>query len=295
MDNRAGPLIDQVSVIIPVHNRPALLKRAILSVRNQTLAPLEIIVVDDGSDEHSFADTIASFPEVHFYKQENHGVSHARNSGIKKAKGEWIAFLDSDDIWDPFKLQKQNMSLIEHPNALLLHTDEKWIRKNKLVNPPTYMDKSNNKLFSRSLKRCIIGCSTVVIKRSVFDTVGFFDETLKVCEDYDLWLRFLIEHGPLHVPLPLVTKFGGHSDQLSSKYWGMDRFRVQSLENLLSHKKIKNWQRMEILNSLINKLEILSLSFLKHDKLKQSEEFRKKQEKYKNLLDGISDRIKTYS
>ena len=117
----------------------------------------------------------------------------------------------------------------------------------------------------------------------------------KVCEDYDLWLRFLIEHGPLHVPLPLVTKFGGHSDQLSSKYWGMDRFRVQSLENLLSHKKIKNWQRMEILNSLINKLEILSLSFLKHDKLKQSEEFRKKQEKYKNLLDGISDRIKTYS
>ena len=147
MDNRADPLIDQVSVIIPVHNRPALLKRAILSVRNQTLAPLEIIVVDDGSDKHSLTDTIASFPEVHFYKQENHGVSHARNSGVKKAKGEWIAFLDSDDIWDPFKLQKQNMSLIEHPDALLLHTDEKWIRKNKLVNPPTYMDKSNNKLF----------------------------------------------------------------------------------------------------------------------------------------------------
>ena len=257
MDNRADPLIDQVSVIIPVHNRPALLKRAILSVQKQTLAPLEIVVIDDGSDKHSLTDTIASFPEVHFYKQENHGVSHARNSGIKKAKGEWIAFLDSDDIWDPFKLQKQNMSLIEHPNALLLHTDEKWIRKNKLVNPPTYMDKSNNKLFSRSLKRCIIGCSTVVIKRSVFDTVGFFDESLKVCEDYDLWLRFLIEHGPLHIPFPLVTKFGGHSDQLSSKYWGMDRFRVQSLENLLSHKKIKNWQRMEILNSLINKLEIL--------------------------------------
>ena len=87
MDNRADPLIDQVSVIIPVHNRPTLLKRAILSVQKQTLAPLEIVVIDDGSDKHSLKDTIASFPEVHFYKQENHGVSHARNfRGIKSKR-----------------------------------------------------------------------------------------------------------------------------------------------------------------------------------------------------------------
>ena len=74
-------------------------------------------MIDDGSDKHSLKDTIASFPEVHFYKQENHGVSHARNSGIKKAKGEWIAFLDSDDIWDPFKLQKQKYVLDRTPKC----------------------------------------------------------------------------------------------------------------------------------------------------------------------------------
>ena len=100
-----------------------------------------------------------------------------------------------------------------------------------------------------------------------------FDETFEVCEDYDLWLRILVQNKIGYLPQKLVSKHGGHRDQLSTKHWGMDRFRVQSLKKLLNQAKLSTHQRISVIETLIEKLKILAQGFAKHGKLLQSQEF----------------------
>ena len=215
-----------ITVVVPVYNRWHLLPRALESAQNQTHSSDEILVVDDGSDQTVSSDLLESFPDVQFFRQENKGVASARNLGIKKASGEWIALLDSDDEWEPTKLEKQLAFLKKFPEFLVIHTGERWIRNGNEVTPPTYLNKSNHLLWERSLRHCLICPSSLLIHRSVFETVGLFDEKLTVCEDYDFWLRLLLEEDVGLVDEKLVIKHGGHDDQLSTTTWGMDRFRV---------------------------------------------------------------------
>ncbi|MBT5915178.1 MAG: glycosyltransferase, partial [Opitutae bacterium] len=223
MNSSPSPLTQQVSVVIPTHNRLHLLRRTLYSVQAQTLPPLETIVIDDGSTDRSHESLATEFPTVQWIRQSNHGVSHARNQGIKHAKGEWIALLDSDDTWHPSKLEEQNQFLQQNLGLLFCHTDEAWIRRGKSVSHPAYLNKSNQDIFLKSLTRCIICPSSVVIHQKIFEKIGFFDEELPVCEDYDLWLRLVLQYEIGYLDRKLVTKHGGHSDQLSTTYWGMDR------------------------------------------------------------------------
>ncbi len=287
-----GPLIDQVSVVIPVHNRSRMLGDAIRSASEQTLPPCEIIVIDDGSTENGIGKLCELFPICRLIRQENRGVSHARNRGILEAKGKWIAFLDSDDTWHLSKLEIQNGFLQKNDNIQFVHTDEKWVRNGKEVNPPAYLDKSNEDIFSRSLTRCLIGASSAIISKTIFKSVGLFDEKLKVCEDYDLWLRILTKYPPGHIPQKLITKFGGHSDQLSTRYWGMDRFRVQSLENLLSLAHITPVQKVAILRTLVQKLDLLFITFSKHERQDEANVFLAKKVKFLDQLSGITETSK---
>ena len=266
-------LVNEVTVVIPTHNRKSLLPRALHSVLAQSLKPLEILVIDDGSSDNTHISLAQKFPAVIWISQSNHGVSHARNTGVRMARGQWIAFLDSDDLWDPNKLDKQNEFLRKNPDLRFCHTEENWIRNGKEVSPPAYLDKSNHEILEKSLHRCIICPSSVVMHKNIFSEVGYFDESMPVCEDYDLWLRILIQYNIGLLDQKLVTKFGGHSDQLSKAYWGMDRFRVQTLQKLLNHSILTPSQKSSVLRVLIEKLEILAKGFTNRKKLCEAEKF----------------------
>ena len=222
-----------VSVIIPTFNRLEALRNALVSVQRQTVIPTETIVVDDGSEDGTAEMVREYFPRVKIVVQENQGVSAARNAGIQVAKGEWIALLDSDDEWLPKKLQRQRDALIKAPQIRLCHTDEIWIRNGVRVNQMKKHEKRGGYIFEHCLPLCCISPSSALIHESVFDEVGLFDEELPACEDYDFWLRFCATYPVLYVDEPLLRKYGGHEDQLSRKFWGMDRFRIQALEKVL--------------------------------------------------------------
>jgi hypothetical protein len=116
--------------------------------------------------------------------------------------------------------------------------------------------KSGGNIFEQCLPRCVISPSAVVLHRSVFEDFGSFDEELPVCEDYDLWLRLCAKLPVTHLPEKLVVKYGGHDDQLSKKYWGMDRFRIASLEKLIRSGTLTNIQIQSAVNEMLIKLDV---------------------------------------
>jgi len=192
-----------------------------------------VVIVDDGSTDGTENLVCEKYPEITYLKQNNHGVSAARNAGIAATSDEWLAFLDSDDEWLPEKLQCQMDALEAEPEMMVCHTDEIWIRNGKHVNPMKKHVKHGGWIFDKCLPLCCISPSSVIIHRSVLDEIGFFDQSLPACEDYDLWLRVASSYPVLYISEKLVVKHGGHQDQLSEKYWGMDRFRIQALEKII--------------------------------------------------------------
>lgn len=246
----------KVSVIIPTHNRAHTLARALDSVLQQTLPADEIIVIDDGSTDNTAA-LMEEYPDVVYLRQPNAGVSHARNTGIAAARNDWLALLDSDDAWHPQKLERQVRALQPQPGYRLCHTDEIWIRNGARVNPMNKHAKRGGRIFQHCLPLCAISPSSVLLHRGLFDDTGPFDETLPACEDYDLWLRITAKYPVLYLDEPLITKYGGHADQLSRKHWGMDRFRIQALENILHRGTLNAADRRAALEMLNQKLNIL--------------------------------------
>lgn len=267
----------KISVIIPSWNRADRLAAALDSVRAQSLAAHEIIVVDDGSTDNTRELLGRHYPEVHYLYQQNAGVSCARNTGIKAASGDWIALLDSDDQWHASKLERQQQALLAQPGYRLCHCDEIWMRNGKRVNPMKKHAKSGGHIFRQCLPLCIISPSAVMIERSLFDDTGLFDESLPACEDYDLWLRICATQPVLFVDQPLLIKVGGHADQLSRRYWGMDRFRVRALEKILAAGILKQQDHAAALQMLQEKLAILIQGADKRDNLVLAEQYREKQ------------------
>ena len=245
-----------ISVIVPTHNREHLLPRALNSIAAQTQKPLEVIVVDDGSTDNTIDTLRHGFPDVVLFEESQRGVSAARNRGIQASRGDWIAFLDSDDEWLPEKLAHQNAALASTPTALLCHTDEVWIRNGTRVNPMKKHAKRGGDIFKDCLPLCCMSPSSVVVHRNVLEDVGCFDEALPACEDYDLWLRITSRYPVLFIDEPLVVKHGGHNDQLSRRYWGMDRFRIAALEKLLGSYSLNDTQRAEAARVCAEKIEI---------------------------------------
>ncbi len=215
------------SVIIPVFNRASFIIEAIESVLNQTYRDFELIVVDDGSTDDT-PRVIKNYP-ITIIRQPNRGVSAARNSGIKAAKGEIIAFLDSDDIWHREKLQIQHEFFCKNPSFKIHQTDEIWIKDGKFLNKKRKHQKKEGFIFYDSLHLCLISPSAVAIKRELFDEVGLFREDFEVCEDYELWLRITKKYPIGFSPQKAVIKRGGHPDQLSRKHYGMDRWRIKGM------------------------------------------------------------------
>ena len=267
-----------ISVIIPAFNRAHTLPKALDSVLSQTLKPREIIVVDDGSTDETNA-VLANYPGLCIISQDNRGVSAARNVGIEKAGGEWLAFLDSDDEWLKEKLEKQ-WDTICIDDKLICHTEEIWIRNGQRVNPMKKHKKFGGMIYERCLPLCVISPSSVMIHRSVFEDVGVFDESLEVCEDYDLWLRICAKYSILFIDEPLIVKYGGHEDQLSRKHWGMDRFRVKALEKVIASGVLNDEDEKETVNMILQKCGIIINGMKKRGNNDEAEKWQSKIEKY---------------
>ena len=276
-------LQSNVSVVIPTFNRGHTLNRAIDSVLGQTLLPSEIIVVDDGSTDGTEELISTEYSSVSYIRSENRGVSAARNLGMKAAKSDWFAFLDSDDQWLPHKLEKQFECLSCNRDFKLVHCDELWIRKGKRVNPKAKHQKHGWYIFEQCLSLCAISPSASLVHRTLFDELGCFDETLQACEDYDLWLRVCAVYPVLYVDEPLLIKFGGHEDQLSQKFWGMDRFRVQALRKILRTQNLTESQRLKASSKLIEKCSVLIGGAKKRGNVQMVR-------KYQNLIDKYQRR-----
>ncbi|RJQ31693.1 MAG: glycosyltransferase [Actinobacteria bacterium] len=257
----------KVSVIIPTYNRASKTKKAVESVLAQTLAPYEIIVIDDGSTD-STKQKLSKVAGIKYVYQKHKGVSAARNKGIAESSGDYIAFLDSDDTWIADKLEKQ-VAYHKSNRFLISQTDETWIKNGKHFNPKNYHAKKEGLIFEDCLKRCLISPSAVLINKSLFYEVGLFDESLPACEDYDLWLRIARRYPIGLVAEKLVVKTGGHKDQLSSKYFGMDRFRVAAIHKVLML-PLSLKQRQQALRALVNKCNILANGCKKRGKQKEA-------------------------
>ena len=253
-----------ISVVIPSYNRAHTLQRALQSVFDQSSAVDEVILVDDGSTDDSAAMVAQNFPGVSIIRQPNGGVSAARNRGIEAAQYDWIALLDSDDSWLPHKIKTVRDAALKHPGFVLYHSDEIWVRRGVRVNPMQKHRKSGGWIFAQCLPLCAISPSASVIQKSALQDLGLFDESLPACEDYDLWLR-LCHRFPVHyIEQPLITKYGGHEDQLSRQYPAMDRFRVRALHRLLDTTVLQQGDFEAARSTLLGKLEILIKGARKH-------------------------------
>lgn len=236
-------------------------------------------MVDDGSEDDLEA-ALQSFGDVILLQQPHQGVSAARNLGIRHARSNWIALLDSDDEWLPDKLQCQQACILAHEDIRVVHTDEIWIRNGVRVNPGKRHRKSGGWIFRHCLPLCAMSPSSIVIHRDVLEAVGGFDESLPACEDYDLWLRITSRFPVEYLDIPLIRKYGGHADQLSRQFWGMDRFRIRALEKVICSGQLSPEDRQAACEMLQSKCRVYMQGLKKRGR---DEEWKH----YQALLDRV--------
>ena len=278
-----------VSVVIPSYNRASLLKEAIDSVLSQDFDDFELIVIDDGSTDDT-PGLLQSYPNICVVRQDRRGVSAARNAGIRRASGRFLAFLDSDDLWLPGKLSAQIAFFKTHPKAVICQTQEIWIRSGVRVNPKRRHRKYSGMIFDRSVELCLVSPSAVMLERGLLDEVGWFDESLPACEDYDFWLRIAWRF-PIHlISTPLVIKRGGHADQLS-RAAGLDRFRIYALKKVLENPPegaLTREQRRAAVEALSNKCVVYARGCLKRGRVDEARHYLRLNAKFtKEKIQGI--------
>ncbi len=273
MSNFQAPNRIEFSVVIPSYNRAQLLQRALDSILEQLYRPREIIVIDDGSSDETARMLREHYPAIRYRYQRHAGVSAARNHGIRLAGSRWIALLDSDDTWTRDKLHAQAAAIHANSEVRVVHTNEIWMRNGARLAQKAHHRKYGGWIFGRCLPRCIISPSSAVIRRDVFDDIGMFDESLKACEDYDLWLRICAGEPVLFVDRPLVVKYGGHADQLSRRTNALDRYRIKALLKLLETRTLTDEQRTLTATTLRQKIQIYTAGAKKRGKFAEASKY----------------------
>ncbi|MBW7857518.1 MAG: glycosyltransferase family 2 protein [Leptonema sp. (in: Bacteria)] len=266
-----------VTLIIPVKNRPYLLKEALRSVLYGTILPQEIIIVLDGTQESNNVDQQAAESiwvemkinscQLTILQGSNQGPAAARNLGAARSRTEWLTFLDSDDRWQPRKLEQQLQYMKKRPHLKASHCAEVWIKNNSEVKIPNRLRPSTGRLLSESFERCLVSVSSLLIQRSLFFILNGFQTDLRVCEDYDFWIRTFLHH-PIGLVPPnkdsIVEKYAGNWNQLSQTQ-NIDVYRVEVLLRILENHTLNSKDKKTAQNSLLKKWSIVT---------KQNQRFR---------------------
>ncbi len=268
--------IPEVSVIIPAYNRFELLKEAVSTVMGQSYKNFELIVVDDGSSD--MTPTISLYykddPRFRYVRIEHNGMpGYVRNIGVRKATAPYIAFLDSDDLWMRDKLEKQMHFLHTFPRIPIVHSRERWMRNGKEVSQKKQKHQRSGMIFNDALVKCIIGPSTVVLSKELFDKTGGFREDLEVAEDYELWLKITDTTKIGYIDEPLVTKRAGHGEQLSEKYGHIEIFRITALMDLVEGGCFTGEHRQAARKELSRKCRIYAAGCRKRERYNESLEY----------------------
>ncbi len=289
-----------VSVIIPTFNRAQFLERAISSVIDQTYPFIEIIIVDDGSTDETPSLVRSIDWDLHYVATPHRGVSAARNRGIGEARGEWIAFLDSDDYWLCDKIEKQMLYLYTvfpddeaHERYLICHTDEIWIRNGKRINQSRKHMKYAGWFFKPSLNLCLISPSAVILNRSIFDSVGYFDESFEFVEDYDLWLRITAQYPIGYLNERLTVKHGGHEDQLSGSIDGIEKYRIRALEKIITSGTLRADYLEEALKVYNRKASIYIEGCRKRGKHREAKEIQERMLHLADITASVRNKSKS--
>ena len=206
-----------ISVITPTYNRARFLPAAVASVLSQTFGDFELIIVDDGSEDNT-PDVLKPFladRRVRYVYQENQGQSHARNLALKQATGDFIAFLDSDDVWARDKLEKQLAVLQANPGVDIVHGDEATIDEQGKVISFENMKRYSGRITRYLLADNSVSITTALVRRRCFDEMGGFDTSVGVADDYELWLRFSARYCYQYEP-GIVASYRVMADQISS-------------------------------------------------------------------------------
>lgn len=261
-----------ISVIIPTYNRAQVILRAINSVVSQSFQDFELIIIDDGSNDETrevvdkfFYEKGLGHQKYRYFFIKNHGVSYARNTGAKFARGEWLAFLDSDDEWLEDKLLKQVNIIKENSELKIVHGNEVWIRNGVRVNPMKKHQKFGGDIFTKCLPLCLMSPSTIIIKKDLFFYHKGFREDFPVCEDYDFWLKLTYNNPVGFVEDFIINKYGGHPDQLSRRFNSMDYYRIIALnEILMKHPNMSRERKHFVVSEIKKKCSILLNGMYRH-------------------------------
>jgi hypothetical protein len=235
----------KVSVIIPTYNRADFIEEAVESALCQTYKDFEIIIVDDGSTDNT-KDVLQKFHnKIRYVYKNNGGVASARNSGIKHAHGEYIAFLDSDDLWLPERLKIGVQALDFDKNIGLFFSDCHRVFNGKRVSK-TYFDAYkpySGFVFKQLYMQDFIPTSTVLVRKDCLRLLGMFDGNLPSCEDYDLWLRISTCFKINYTKMPLAI-YKTHSKSISCKNFFGPALRKVLVKTKINYKnQIKEFSR----------------------------------------------------
>jgi glycosyltransferase involved in cell wall biosynthesis len=206
----------QVTTVIPAYNAMSYLPETLNSVLQQTFTDFEVLVVNDGSTDSivSWASSLDD-PRVRLISQENQGLPGARNTGIAQAQGEYIAFLDADDLWEPTKLEKQIQCFQENPEAGVVYTWTLLIDEAGKPIGRIFASEAEGNVWQQLLETDVISNgSCALVRRDCFDKVGNFDRTLTSAEDLDMWLR-IAAHYPFAVVKEPLTLYRQYSSSMS--------------------------------------------------------------------------------
>jgi glycosyltransferase involved in cell wall biosynthesis len=265
----SNQIVPEISVIIPTYNRRAMLLEAVDSVLAQSFESFELIVIDDGSTDGTVENLarLDRTSRIEFDRIDHRGPAAARNRGVELARAPLIAFLDSDDLWSPTKLERQLAFMRANPGCAISQTNEIWIRNGRRVNPGLRHRKRAGDIFIDSLRTCLISMSATMMRTDLFRSLGGFDEIMAAAEDYDLWLRILIDHEAGLLDEPLVTRRGGHPDQTSATTPALDRFRILALTKLLADDRLSAERRTSVIEVLAEKCCIYAGGLRRRDKI----------------------------
>ncbi|WP_017317902.1 glycosyltransferase family 2 protein [Mastigocladopsis repens] len=202
----------KVSVVIPAYNSMKYLPETLESVLLQIFTDFEVLIINDGSSDNivQWASEIVD-PRVKLISQKNQGLPSARNTGITKAQGEYIAFLDADDLWEPTKLSKQVRCLDNNPAVGLVHTWMLLINEQGKSTGRVMESNAEGDVWQQLVEKNVIACPSVMVRRCCFETVGVFDRNLRSVEDWDMWIRIAARY-----PFAVIKEPLAYYRQLSS-------------------------------------------------------------------------------